>query len=178
VWVNGTVVAMHEGGHTPFHCDITGALLEKGNIVVVRAEDPPTDRYIPRGKQYWEERPVSIFYARTTGIWQTVWLEPVSESYIERVRIEPEIDGPGQFEARIANPAPYQCVTVTVSSEGRTLGYGHEPCRRAAGEHIGDGSVAPAVVPGTAEPLRSPVRITRHARGGGQSRQLLRISFH
>jgi beta-galactosidase/beta-glucuronidase len=124
VWVNGTVVAMHEGGHTPFHCDITGALRDKGNIVVVRAEDPPTDRYIPRGKQHWEEKPVSIFYARTTGIWQTVWLEPVSESYIERVRIEPDIDGAVLFEARIVNPAPYQCVTVAVASEGRTLASG------------------------------------------------------
>ncbi len=124
VWVNGTVVAMHEGGHTPFHCDVTGALLDKVNVVVVRAEDPPTDRYIPRGKQHWEEKPVSIFYARTTGIWQTVWLEPVSDSYIERVRIEPEIDGAVKFEATIANPASYQWVSVTVMSEGRTLATG------------------------------------------------------
>jgi beta-galactosidase/beta-glucuronidase len=69
VWVNGKVVGTHEGGHTPFTCDITCALND-GRGVVVRAEDPPTDRYIPRGKQYWEERPASIFYARTTGIWR------------------------------------------------------------------------------------------------------------
>ena len=87
VWVNGIVVASHEGGHTPFSCDITGALLAEGNVVVVRAEDPPTDRYIPRGKQHWEAKPASIFYARTTGIWQTVWLEPVSPSHLESVRI-------------------------------------------------------------------------------------------
>ncbi len=128
VWVNGIVVAMHEGGHTPFHCDVTGALFDfgsaKANSVVVRAEDPPTDRYIPRGKQHWEENPVSIFYARTTGIWQTVWLEPVSESHIERVRIAPEIDGAVLFEARIANPAPYQWVTVTISANGKTLATG------------------------------------------------------
>jgi len=124
VWVNGVVVAMHEGGHTPFYCDVTGALLEKENVVVARAEDPPTDRHIPRGKQHWEEKPVSIFYARTTGIWQTVWLEPVSDSYIERVRIEPDIDGAVLFEAIIANPSPHQWVTVTIASGGQTLATG------------------------------------------------------
>jgi beta-galactosidase/beta-glucuronidase len=124
VWVNGIVVAMHEGGHTPFQCDVTGALRESPNVLVVRAEDPATDRYIPRGKQHWEEKPVSIFYARTTGIWQTVWLEPVGDSYLERVRITPEIDGSVSFEARIASPGLYQCVTIAISWEGRTLATG------------------------------------------------------
>ncbi len=70
VWVNGGVIAMHEGGHVAFTCDITHARNNGRNLLVVRAEDPPTDRYIPRGKQHWKEDPVSIFYARTTGIWQ------------------------------------------------------------------------------------------------------------
>ena len=83
IWVNGIPCAWHEGGHTPFHCDITGQLVDGDNVLIVRAEDPPTDRYIPRGKQHWEEKPASIFYARTTGIWQTVWIEPVAASYIE-----------------------------------------------------------------------------------------------
>jgi beta-galactosidase/beta-glucuronidase len=65
VWVNGIVVGWHEGGHTPFSLDITGAIQQAGNAIVVRAEDPPTDRYIPRGKQHWEETPASIFYARS-----------------------------------------------------------------------------------------------------------------
>ena len=60
----------------------------------MRAEDPPTDRYIPRGKQHWEEKPASIFYARTTGIWQTVWAEPVPHSYLESVRITPGLEAP------------------------------------------------------------------------------------
>jgi beta-galactosidase/beta-glucuronidase len=121
VWVNGIVVASHEGGHTPFSCDITGALLAEGNIVVVRAEDPPTDRYIPRGKQYWEERPASIFYARTTGIWQTVWLEPVPASHLESVRITPGIDGRLVVSAKIVGPAPSQFVTISVTERGRVL---------------------------------------------------------
>jgi beta-galactosidase/beta-glucuronidase len=124
VWMNGIVVATHEGGHTPFHCDITGALGEKENVLVVRAEDPPTDRYIPRGKQHWEEQPVSIFYARTTGIWQTVWLEPTSATYLESARITSRVDGAVSVEIKIANPQRSQFVTVTVHDNGRTLAQG------------------------------------------------------
>jgi beta-galactosidase/beta-glucuronidase len=122
VWVNGIVVASHEGGHTPFSCDITGALRPEDNVVVVRAEDPPTDRYIPRGKQHWEAKAVSIFYARTTGIWQTVWLEPVPASYLESVRITSNTEGIVSFSAKIACPAPSQSVRIEIhDGDGRTL---------------------------------------------------------
>ena len=129
VWVNGVSVVTHEGGHTPFSCDITPALNvvdhDGGDhVIVVRAEDPPTDRYIPRGKQYWREEPGSIFYTRTTGIWQTVWIEPVGESYLENVRITGRIDGTATFEFKIANPQPFQFVTVAVHAVGRTLASG------------------------------------------------------
>lgn len=106
VWVNGRQVGEHTGGHTPFRFDITPHLQSAGNTLTVRAEDPPTDRYIPRGKQYWEEKSRGIFYRRTTGIWQTVWLEAAGESYLERVRITPSLDGSVRFDARIANPRP------------------------------------------------------------------------
>jgi hypothetical protein len=133
VWVNGILVVTHEGGHTPFHCDISVALesaagapdAEAGeHVLVVRTEDPPADRYIPRGKQYWREEPASIFYARTTGIWQTAWLEPVGASYLESVRITPRIDGSVNFEAAIVDPAPFQFVTVAIEAGGRTLASG------------------------------------------------------
>lgn len=121
VWVNGTVVAWHEGGHTPFSCDITSALSPDQNIVVVRAEDPPTDRYIPRGKQHWEPQPASIFYARTTGIWQTVWLEPVSASHMESIRITPAMDGVVSVSTKIGEPGPAQFVTMSILDETRGL---------------------------------------------------------
>jgi beta-galactosidase/beta-glucuronidase len=124
VWVNGTVVAWHEGGHTPFHCDISGQLQPGVNVLVVRAEDPPQDRYIPRGKQHWEEEPASIFYARTTGIWQTVWLEPVSESHLEHVRITPELDGTVTFAARISGAAHGQHVSVSIRFAGAQVAGG------------------------------------------------------
>lgn len=118
VWVNGIVVAMHEGGHTPFSCDITGALRKSGNVLVVRAEDPPTDRYIPRGKQHWESTPASIFYARTTGIWQTVWLEPVPFSHLENLRITSGLDGSVAVSARIVSPGLAQCVEIAIYDQG------------------------------------------------------------
>jgi len=124
VWVNGVVVCSHEGGHTPFHCDITDALQSDENGIVVRAEDPPTDRYIPRGKQHWEIEAVSIFYARTTGIWQTVWLEPVPQGSLENIRVTPRVDGSVFFEAKIRNPHPAHSVSVAVSRRGQILGAG------------------------------------------------------
>lgn len=93
VWVNGHVVATHEGGHTPFRADITAALDQEGTqVLVVRAEDRPEDLAQPRGKQDWLERPHAIFYERTTGIWQPVWLEPVSTSYLESVQWTPDVE--------------------------------------------------------------------------------------
>ncbi len=83
VWVNGIKVASHQGGYTPFHADITDALHPSGpQEVVVRAEDDPLDLAKPRGKQDWKQESHSIWYARTTGIWQTVWLEPVPAARI------------------------------------------------------------------------------------------------
>lgn len=78
VWVNGARVATHEGGYTPFHADITDVLLSGGpQEIIVRAEDDPGDLAKPRGKQDWKLDAHSIWYPRTTGIWQTVWLEVV-----------------------------------------------------------------------------------------------------
>jgi beta-galactosidase/beta-glucuronidase len=94
VWVNGRLVAEHEGGHTPFSADIT-TVLDDGaeeQIVVVRAEDQPTDLTQPRGKQYWEHKPRRIWYHRTTGIWQPVWLEPVPALRITDVRWTPDVE--------------------------------------------------------------------------------------
>ena len=121
VWVNGVVVAWHEGGHTPFCSDITSALLPGVNVLSVRAEDPPTDRYIPRGKQHWEAAPASIFYARTTGIWQTVWLEPVSDSHLENVRITPSLDGNVLVSVKIGSPKNSHFVSIIIGYKDRTL---------------------------------------------------------
>ncbi len=92
VWVNGRLVAIHEGGHTPFSADITPALGDGEQTVVVRAEDPPEDLTQPRGKQDWEPEPHKIWYHRTTGIWQLVWLESVPDVHIADLRWTPDLD--------------------------------------------------------------------------------------
>lgn len=90
VWVNDVKVGSHTGGFTPFSFDITEALLGKNNTLMVKVWDPTDKGYQPRGKQV--SRPEGIWYTPVTGIWQTVWLEPVSESYIQDLRITPDID--------------------------------------------------------------------------------------
>jgi beta-galactosidase/beta-glucuronidase len=93
VWVNDIPVAEHYGGHTPFRADITFALKQGGQQrVTVWAEDDPQDLEKPRGKQDWRLHPHSIWYPRTTGIWQTVWLESVPRTYIESLRWTPSVE--------------------------------------------------------------------------------------
>jgi beta-galactosidase/beta-glucuronidase len=86
-------VAEHEGGHTPFSADITTALKADGKqVVTVFVEDDPADLAKPRGKQDWLLEPHSIWYPRTTGIWQTVWLEQVSRTFIRSLRWTPSFE--------------------------------------------------------------------------------------
>jgi beta-galactosidase/beta-glucuronidase len=94
VWVNGQLVVSHEGGHTPFSADISD-VLKAGpaeQLVVIRAEDRPDDLAQPRGKQDWRLHPHTIFYHRTTGIWQPIWLEPLAPVHITAVRWTPDPD--------------------------------------------------------------------------------------
>jgi beta-galactosidase/beta-glucuronidase len=92
VWVNGQLVATHEGGHSPFSADITHVLSDATDqVVVVRAEDQPLDGTMPRGKQDWEPTPHVIWYDRTTGIWQPVWLEPVPATYLTSFHLTPDL---------------------------------------------------------------------------------------
>jgi len=115
VWVNGRFVTFHEGGHTSFYANITDALLSGLNKVVVRVEDLSKDLEQPRGKQFWEVESKGIFYTRTTGIWQTVWLEPVNSSFIERVKFTPNIDnGEVTVEYLVQNRAEDQEIEIDV----------------------------------------------------------------
>lgn len=101
VWVNGRFVVRHEGGHTPFSADVTEVLEDDGEqVLVVRAEDLPTDPAQPRGKQDLQENPHNVWYHRTTGIWQPVWLEPVPASRISRVRWVTDVER-GALRAQI-----------------------------------------------------------------------------
>jgi len=104
VLVNGIKIGEHKGGYDPFSFDITDALKEKGPQVLVLAVWDPTDAGgQARGKQV--KKPHGIWYTPTTGIWQSVWLEPVNKKYIESIKIESDIDS-GLFHVQVqANKA-------------------------------------------------------------------------
>jgi beta-galactosidase/beta-glucuronidase len=122
VWVNGAQVASHEGGHTPFSADVTYALMGGDNVVVVRAEDPSRDVTIPRGKQYWKEESEGIFYTRTTGIWQTVWLEPVNRRRIDTLRLTPDVDAASvDVEVSVRGIEPGMSLRATVELGGERV---------------------------------------------------------
>ncbi|MBZ0287480.1 MAG: glycoside hydrolase family 2, partial [Anaerolineae bacterium] len=115
VWVNGIFTIYHEGGHTPFSAEITDFLAAGDNEITVRVEDASTDKFQPRGKQYWERESASIFYTRTSGIWQSVWLEPVGTAYIERLKITPNMDAREVRLEYVINGA--EANTLTVEAE-------------------------------------------------------------
>ncbi|MER7250766.1 sugar-binding domain-containing protein [Kribbella sp. NPDC000426] len=112
VWVNDVEVGRHRGGSTSFAFDITEALDGGTATVVVRARDPRTGVQA-RGKQAtWYEN-TGCYYTRTTGIWQTVWLEPVGRSYLQRPRITPDVAN-SRFIVTVPIDAPRRGHRLTV----------------------------------------------------------------
>ncbi|MDQ0893433.1 beta-galactosidase/beta-glucuronidase [Agromyces ramosus] len=92
VWANGRLLGSHEGGQTPFSFELPAEALGDGPLtIVVRAEDDPADVSQPRGKQDWLEQPHVIWYHRTTGIWQPVWLEAVGDDRVTRLNWVPDV---------------------------------------------------------------------------------------
>jgi hypothetical protein len=129
VRVNGREVGTHRGGYDPFTIDITSALGPGKRQEVELTVFDPTDednRPIARGKQVME--PHGIFYTAVTGIWQTVWLEPVPKTYIVKLKITPDIDQSALIlEPSIAGNAEGASMAVTVSLGGRAVAAGEGP---------------------------------------------------
>jgi beta-galactosidase/beta-glucuronidase len=93
VWVNGHAATEHEGGYTPFSAEITGFLeAQNPQTIVVCAADDPADLAKPRGKQDWQVEPHAIWYPRTSGIWQSVWMEVVPATYVGCIRWIPNVE--------------------------------------------------------------------------------------
>ena len=88
VFVNGKTVCHHEGGYDAFSCDITDALTEGENALEVICTDDLNNQSFPYGKQVLPEKRGGMWYTPVSGIWQTVWLESVPESYIQKLHIE------------------------------------------------------------------------------------------
>jgi beta-galactosidase/beta-glucuronidase len=90
VRVNGVEIGKHRGGYIPFYFDITPQLLDGENELLVSVWDPTDQSWIARGKQVLS--PKGIWYTAVSGIWQTVWLEPVPQTYIRSLKLIPDLD--------------------------------------------------------------------------------------
>ena len=122
VYVNGTMVGSHEGGHTPFGFDITPYLTDGQQTLTLRVHDPLHDETIPRGKQSWTGGSHAIWYTPTTGIWQTVWLEAVEKTYLKKVRFTPDVDrGAVTVEATIAGDCRDIALDIDVTFKGEQV---------------------------------------------------------
>lgn len=132
VWVNDIKVGMHQGGYTPFSFDITPFLSkEKAQKLVVKVWDPTDKSFQPRGKQ--TSKPGGIFYTAVTGIWQTVWLEPVAQAYISHLKTIPNIDGNNiSVLAATQGSSPSDIIEVKVLEKGKVIGSG----KAAAGQEV------------------------------------------
>ena len=118
VWVNDVKVGEHTGGFTPFYFDITSVLNKGNNDLVVKVWDPSDRGEQPRGKQI--ANPHGIWYTPVTGIWQTVWLEPVATHYITNLKTTPDIDNNSVKVEVAANTTSADKVEVKVF-DGKNL---------------------------------------------------------
>ncbi len=128
VWVNGKALGKHEGGYDPFSFDVTAALRPQGpNELVVAVWDPTDAGPQPRGKQVLN--PNGIWYTAVSGIWQTVWLEPVPEAHISELLLTPDLDARQLRLTVRADAAADFTATVRLAGKavGRATGKANEP---------------------------------------------------
>jgi hypothetical protein len=120
VWIDGKEIGTHRGGYDPFSFDITGSLADKKvHELLVCVWDPTDKGTQPRGKQV--SSPGSICYTSTTGIWQTVWIEPVNDSYIASFRTVTNADsGTIVFKTDVKN-AGNGSLFFKIKKEGKTI---------------------------------------------------------
>ena len=130
VWVNGQEIGIHSGGYSSFGFEVTDALKPGSNSVVVRAVDDLRSGLQPKGKQCSRYESFGCHYTRTTGIWQTVWLEVVGDTYLESFKVLPDIATPS--------------ITVVPQFEGSLEGLEVELTARAAGKVVGRSRLAAA----------------------------------
>ena len=124
IWINDVKVGAHQGGYTPFSLDITPFIVkDKAQKLVVKVWDPTDQGFQPRGKQV--NLPKGIWYTSVTGIWQTVWLEPVEASHVSALKTVPNIDG-GNIAvlASTIGTSSNDLIEVKVMDNGKMIGMG------------------------------------------------------
>ncbi len=122
VYVNGLRVGEHAGGYTPFALDVTHALKDGANDLCLRVEDF-RDTTQPRGKQNWKDKWFGCWYTPVSGIWQTVYLEAVGDTYLTRAHVTPDIDtGTATVELTLnRRPKAPISATLTITLDGREV---------------------------------------------------------
>ena len=124
VWVNGKSVGTHMGGYVPLTFDITDSLDGAHNTVTLCAEDDVRSHNQAAGKQSSRYESYGCFYTRTTGIWQTVWLECVPTGYIKSVKYFPDIEGCRLTVQASCVGCDGKTVSAKASFEGKDMGEG------------------------------------------------------
>ncbi len=120
VYINDIKIGTHTGGFTPFSFDITPYLTSGNQKLVVKVWDPTSDGYQPRGKQV--TRPEGIWYTGVSGIWQTVWIEPVSNKYISGVNTVADIDNNSlKINVNTEKTNPSDIVQVTLKDNNKVI---------------------------------------------------------
>ena len=122
VYINGKSVGEHFGGMSSFSFDITKHLLEGKNTIVISAEDHTRSGVQPGGKQSPRYGSYGCFYTRTTGIWQTVWLESVPSSYISALKYYPNIENSTVTISAEIKGADGITLTAKASYSGKEVG--------------------------------------------------------
>jgi hypothetical protein len=123
VYINGTKVCEHSGGYTAFTCDITAFLNNGNNELLIKVIDPTDQGIGPHGKQVI--RPGEIYYTGSSGIWQTVWLESVSDTYVSDMQLIPNIDKRQlDLVVNLGNDSvPHKCeIEVNISKDIKVRG--------------------------------------------------------
>ncbi|HSV73253.1 MAG TPA: glycoside hydrolase family 2 TIM barrel-domain containing protein [Chthonomonadales bacterium] len=123
VWVNGRLMGDHRGGYVPFSFEITEALRPGDNELVVHAFDDTRSGTQATGKQSHTQESQGVHYTRTTGIWQTVWLEAVGDTYLRDFAVTPDVAG-GRllFEGTIDGPMRGLRLRLRARANGRPVG--------------------------------------------------------
>ena len=127
VWINGDFIGDHRGGYTPFSFDVTGKVAEGQNRIVVRAADDNRSCLQPCGKQSAKLGSYGCRYTRVTGIWQTVWIEAVDRSYIEKLTVGTTAPGNRVWVMAKLNGRLKDLLEARVSLDGDIVGEGKSP---------------------------------------------------
>lgn len=131
VWLNGVKIGSHTGGYTPFSFDITPFITGKTQQLTVKVWDPSNDGPQPRGKQV--KNPEGIWYTPVTGIWQTVWIEPVNKKNITTIRTTSNIDqNVINITPEVAGASYGDVIEVTVYKDSKTIATG----KASVGENL------------------------------------------